>query len=119
MTNRELRRSPRVRPGGIVRVTFLERSFVDTGTLVDISETGMGLLVEAPVEPGTTLHVELNDQLVVGSAVYCRVAENGYYRVGLRLLNRLGGSAWDAMLRKWQPSTPVLPAELPSVHTEL
>jgi hypothetical protein len=107
MTRLELRRSPRVRPGGIVRVTLLDKALAGTGTLLDISETGVGLLVEAPIEAGTTVHLELHDHLLVGNVVYCDPTEAGPYRVGLQLLNRLGGAAWETLLRRWTPAANV------------
>jgi len=116
MTDTEYRRSPRVRPGRIVCVTFLDRSLVDGGTLIDISDTGVGILVDAPIETGTTLHVEIEHHLLVGTAVYCRPAENGHFRVGLQLVNRLGGPAWEELLRKWQPSSPPAPSGDSPLH---
>ena len=106
MTEAESRRSPRVRPGRIVRVTFLEQSLVHSGTLLDISETGMGILVDAPISSGSTIHVEVERTLLVGTVVYCSPAANGRFRVGAQLVNRLGGTTWESLLLKWQPATP-------------
>ena len=114
MSETESRRSPRVRPGRIVRVTVLDPSRAEYGTLIDISETGMGLFVESPFDVESTVHVEFEDYLLVGTVVYCRRLENGFLRLGLQLVNRLGGADWEAILRKWQPSPPVPSPDPPS-----
>ena len=106
----EFRRSPRVRPGRIVRLTFLEKSLVEGGTLLDISETGMGILVDSPIDSGTTLHVELEGHLLVGTSVHCVPTSQQSFRVGLELVNRLSGTDWDRLIHKWRKDDAPSPA---------
>jgi PilZ domain len=110
------RRSPRLRPGRTVRVTVLDQTNAGVGSLLDISETGLGILIEGPLCMGTTVHVEVEDHLLVGTIVYCHTCDNGYFRAGVQLLNHVGGPTWEAFLRKWQayppPPADLLPEQL-------
>lgn len=100
MVTSERRSSPRIRPGRLVRITFLEPSKVSGGTLVDISEHGAGVLVDSEVAPATTLHIELDGHLLVGTVLYCMPAGE-HFRLGLHLVHHLSATDWQAFLERF------------------
>jgi hypothetical protein len=67
----------------------------DTAELVDLSPGGVGLLTDAPIEPGTALLVSLKrlddkpDRQMLACVVYQTEREDGKYAVGCNFLHRL------------------------------
>ena len=53
------------------------------GHLIDISSSGIGLILEWFLNPGASLAVEWGETIVLGEVVYC-VKEDMYFRAGLR-----------------------------------
>ena len=105
MLSTERRASPRIRPGRLIRFTILENSLVNSGTLLDVSEHGAGVVVDTALPPATTLHMELDGHLMVGTVLYCVAAADEKFRLGLHLVNHLSNSDWRQLLEKWR--TPV------------
>lgn len=52
---------------------------------VDISRSGLGLLMEQRVTPQTWVKVELVFAILFGEVRYCKLTEDGRFRVGLRI----------------------------------
>jgi len=68
---------------------------------IDISRSGLGLLVDQGLTVNTWVKVELAFAIVFGEVMHSKPAENGGYRVGLRtetLLMRDGHTSEDATL---------------------
>lgn len=63
-----------------------------------ISQNGLGVLSQVPIEPGTPVRVHLlartwSDEYFEGQTVRCRSYQDGWYEVGMRLTGR--GAAGD------------------------
>lgn len=54
------------------------------GRVVNASESGLGLTLEAPASVGSELQVDLGNKVLCGKVVHCSPIENGY-TVGLKL----------------------------------
>ena len=79
------RSAPRFEADHRLRVTVLrpEPEEVDA-TIVNVSKTGMRLLLERPVAHGTPVRLEWEDVLLEGAVVYCQSLEQ-QYAIGLQL----------------------------------
>jgi hypothetical protein len=51
---------------------------------------GLGLELAAPLATGTALKIDLEDSILLGEVIYCRVQEGGWY-VGVELVHALNG----------------------------
>ncbi len=61
-----------------------EQEAVVDGRIVDGSENGLGLLVEAPTPVGSEVRIDVDGTVLSGQVVHCRPQRDGY-AVGLRL----------------------------------
>jgi hypothetical protein len=81
------------------------------GVLIDMSEIGLGVLVTAPFEVGTTVDLSLAEYFLVGSVINCIPLEpggdadpgsgplaEGGFRVGLELLHAISEEDWQGLL---------------------
>lgn len=57
------------------------------GRLTDISASGLGLLLDGPIGPGTALYVETGALLIAGESRYCRSSDGGYHAVGVQIVD--------------------------------
>ena len=113
----ERRKHPRLRPGRIVYLTFLDTSVQSNATLIDVSESGIGLLADQPLQPGTVFHLEVEGHLLVATVAYCQPAMEKHCRMGLTIVSHVshvGGGDWNTFLDKWRVSPSVsVPAPKP------
>lgn len=85
----EQRAEPRFDAEQIVRVTTLgEHSEEFLAQIVNVSGTGMRLLVDRLVPAGMPLKIEWNQILLLGDVCYCQPAERGF-SIGLQLEHAL------------------------------
>ncbi len=85
----EKRRETRFTAGQPVTVKILSGEQSTHGAMVkNGSGNGMALEMPAPVAPGAALEILLEDNLLLGEAVYCRAEEDGYL-VGVLLDSKL------------------------------
>jgi hypothetical protein len=78
------------------------------GRIRSVSGRGMGLEVAQPIGAGAALKIEVDDSMLLGEAIYCRVDGDGFY-VGVVLEQALHGLAGlGEMLRGFadEPSGP-------------
>ena len=69
------------------------------GLLIDMSEIGLGVRVEAPFEVGATVDLALTEYLLVGSVVNCVAIPEGGFRVGVELLHSMSEGDWQGLLQ--------------------
>jgi hypothetical protein len=62
------------------------------GTVVDVSNYGMGLIIPEPLPLGTPIKIEAHNELLLGEVCYCD-PHAGAYRVGLAVKHRLANLA--------------------------
>jgi hypothetical protein len=55
------------------------------GVVLDYSERGMRVRVPQPVQSGTAIRVEVEDQILLGEACYCQSLTGGQFAIGLQL----------------------------------
>ncbi len=92
------RQTPRFavnQPVSLVVLTGQEHEL--TGHVVNISQSGLRLLVRQPVAAGAAVKVEYEDTLLLGEAVYCYPAGD-QFAVGLALEQALYGTGELAIL---------------------
>jgi hypothetical protein len=58
------------------------------GTVVSASQTGLGLIVKAPVPVGSEVRLDVDGALLPGRVSYCRAQSNGY-SAGLHSVRQL------------------------------
>jgi predicted methyltransferase len=100
MDQSEKRRRPRVRPGRLVTVRLVNQASVQDATVFDLSESGLGILVQSPIKSGTTVHVEVENHVLVGTVVSSQPWTEGQHRIGLELIHLIGSSAWEKLSGK-------------------
>lgn len=88
--------------------TVLPVPSLRNANLVDVSETGVGLLVEQEVEPGTPLPIEVGGHVLLTAVVHCRPVLERHFQLGLLIVQHISGGDWIADVQKWQAD----PAEL-------
>jgi hypothetical protein len=79
LRNIDLRKEPRVVTEEAVKVFIPgdpERAIA--GTVVNASQTGLGLTLEAPVPVGGEIRLDVDGALLSGRVTYCRSQGNGY-----------------------------------------
>jgi hypothetical protein len=80
----------------------------DTAELVDLSPAGVGLIVEAPLEPGSALTLSLKrhndqpDRPILACVVYQTEREEGKWAVGCHFIRQLSEKELDELL--WSSS---------------
>jgi hypothetical protein len=85
----EKRAEPRFEAEQIVRVTTLgEHAEEFLAQILNVSGTGMRLLVDRLVPAGMPLKIEWNQILLLGDVCYCQPAERGF-AIGLELEHAL------------------------------
>jgi len=67
-----------------VVVPFLPEPQIVSAHVVDVSRGGMRLKLQAPLEPGTLLQIEMKSVLATGEVRYCR-PDGNEYSVGIQL----------------------------------
>jgi PilZ domain len=76
----------------------------DTAEIVNLSPTGVGLIVESPLEPGSALTVSLKrhddqpDQPVLAVVVYQTEREDGMWAAGCQFIRQLSQTELDELL---------------------
>jgi hypothetical protein len=89
----EQRREPRFGVDQPVAITLLRDPKVQLqATVADLSGSGLKLIANAPIAPGTAIQIEMDDSMILGEAVYCR-EELNLYVVGVELNQVLTGLA--------------------------
>ena len=74
--------------------------------VVDLSRTGVGLLLEAPIEKGTMLLIELGDGSkdvsfeLMAEVVYAQQNETGAWRCGCELLREISEDELHLLLQE-------------------
>jgi hypothetical protein len=61
-----------------VRLTLLDSEEGSFGRLIDISESGVGILLRAPVDPGAMVKLEILGIIFYGQVAYSRPEDNGF-----------------------------------------
>jgi hypothetical protein len=85
------RRETRFMANQSVTITLFDEVDIRiTGTIRNISGTGIGLELDRPVRPGTALKVDLDDGPMLGEVIYCHQEEWSYY-AGVELEHSLSG----------------------------
>jgi hypothetical protein len=85
------RSEPRFAADQSVTITTLgERRFQQTAKVRNASGSGLGLVVETEISPGTAVRIEWEDTLLLGEAMYCRRMASGHF-VGVQLEQMLRG----------------------------
>ena len=85
----DLRRETRVFTEAAVKVIVPgEPEAAITGTVVNASQTGLGLILEAPVPVGSEVRLDVDGTLLSGSVSYCRSQGSGY-SAGLHSVRQL------------------------------
>jgi hypothetical protein len=111
------RREPRFHADQPVRVTLL----TDPPTRLDArvrnaSGRGLGLMTPAQVAPGSAIRIEIDDDVVLGEAIYCRAEGEGYF-IGVELdqvlvgLSQLGRNL-AGFAREFQADSPQGPDKM-------
>src|SRR5258706_15018212 len=79
------RTEPRIQAMGDTDITiFNGATFTKlTGTIVDVSRSGLQVVVNRPFEPGCPIGLRLKTSLVLGNVENCSPNEQGGYRVGI------------------------------------
>jgi len=86
------RKEPRVEVSGPARVTLPgEGNRQVRGEAVNVSGSGLRLMLEEPVVPGTPIMVDWEGAQAMGEVCYCR-QEQGAFAVGLKLESALIGT---------------------------
>ena len=81
----EKRSEPRFTAGQNVGITILgDHPRRLTARIRNASGSGLGLLLETEIRPGSALRIDLDDGLLLGEAMFCLTAEDGYL-VGVQL----------------------------------
>jgi hypothetical protein len=81
----EKRREPRFETERAVRLNVLGDPCAEmTARIVNISGTGMRIMVDRPLALGVALQVEWDDMLLRGDVCYCQPMEDGH-AIGLKL----------------------------------
>ncbi len=94
------RREPRLDVSGPARVTILGDARREiSGRAVNISRSGLRLILKEPVPAGTLLMVEWEDSEVLGEICYCQEHGEGY-AVGLEIEHALVGTRELARLAR-------------------
>ncbi|SPE42300.1 hypothetical protein SBA3_5130004 [Candidatus Sulfopaludibacter sp. SbA3] len=82
---------PRFAADQSVAITTLgEHQFQQAAKVKNASGSGLGLVVETEVPPGTALKIEWEDTMVLGEVMYCRPMENSHF-LGVQLEQVLRG----------------------------
>jgi hypothetical protein len=94
------RRLPKSRVKASLRLGGLDLGVNLARTLVDLSESGACLIVQAALDPGREVSVGMEGQshsrplLRVGNVVWCKPAEAGAFLVGVSFQKRLAYTAY-------------------------
>jgi hypothetical protein len=104
----EQRREPRFQADQPVMVTILSDPEVRMNALVkNASGRGLGLIVKTPVRPGAAIRIEIDDSMVLGEAIYCRMESEGHF-VGVELDQVLVGlTELRRILEGFSPELPL------------
>jgi hypothetical protein len=87
------RRAVRIPVDQPVELTILgEHEIQLSARIKDVSIRGVGILVPAPVEPGSAVEIATGDSVFLGEVVHCRAIEQGYF-IGIELSQVLKGLA--------------------------
>lgn len=85
---------------------FINESYkCQPAQMVDLSLSGIGLLIGEPIEPGTVVSIEVNEGVhtatmeLHGQVAFCTAAENGSWRCGCQLLTELSKDEVEVLLR--------------------
>ncbi len=85
----ERRRDPRFTVAVPTRITLLGPKTAEVnGTVIDVSERGMQLLLPVPAPPGSLIKLEWADGFVLGEVCWCR-QENEGFSAGVQLEHSL------------------------------
>ncbi|MCU1234418.1 MAG: type pilus assembly PilZ [Candidatus Solibacter sp.] len=85
------RREARIQANQSVAITlFGDPDVRICARIKNVSGKGIGLVLDAPIAPGTALKMELEDTLLLGEVIYCRTDETRYY-AGVELEHSLCG----------------------------
>lgn len=85
------RSEPRFAVDECVTVTTLGgHSFRQNAWIKNVSATGLGVVVQKEIDPGTVVRIERDDALLLGEAMFCRRVEDGHF-VGVQLEQILRG----------------------------
>jgi hypothetical protein len=82
MTNDERRAESRVRSRG--RVTLLSGDKAASGTVYDVSLTGLGVDADIAIHPGAAVKIDGEGFTAAGIVRYCG-PHHGRYRIGIEL----------------------------------
>ncbi|CAN5471164.1 hypothetical protein BH10PLA2_BH10PLA2_20040 [soil metagenome] len=102
------RGSERFRCNWYPTVCFLARTttlIMGRGVIRDVSRTGMGLISELSLAPGTVLAIQLRSaengfsDMLSASVVHCGRQADGSFLLGCHLSRRLSNTEMDAILR--------------------
>ena len=95
----DLRRELRLLTGGRAAVTLLGEAESMDAEIVNLSARGICVAVNRSVCPGAPLQIDFSDTLLLGEAVYCRPAGDGF-QVGVALEHALCHVAEWARIRR-------------------
>ena len=84
MRDAQRRKEPRIRSRGLVELRVAGGSAV-TGTVHDISESGLSIRSQAAVPPGQPVEVDCSGLVADAVVRHCRLID-GAYHIGLELL---------------------------------
>jgi hypothetical protein len=91
--SKDQRREPRFAADQVVAVTLLRHPEVRmAGRVKDCSGRGLGLETPLPIQPGSALKIEIEDEIILAEAVHCH-QEKGYCLIGVELNQVLAGLA--------------------------
>ncbi|HEV3260223.1 MAG TPA: PilZ domain-containing protein [Gemmataceae bacterium] len=96
------RHCPRRLPKGGVELTGGARRLCPAASLLNVSETGAGLAVPLPLEPGLEVelalrgHGHLRPVRLAAEVVWSAATADGRYRVGVKFQRRLSCPEWLA-----------------------
>ena len=84
-TDQQRRKQPRLPAEQTVQLTVLGTTEISIiGQVVNVSGTGVRLLVDCPVEPGSPIQIDLGTSVLVGEVRYCQ-AEEQKVALGIQL----------------------------------
>ena len=84
-TDKQKRKQLRLPAEQTVQLTVLGTAeFLIIGQVVNVSGSGVRLLVDCPVEPGSQIQIDLGTSALIGEVRYCR-AEEQKFALGIQL----------------------------------
>ena len=85
MSNSDRRVEPRVPSQGTGQLTVSDMpgGAKGTVTIIDVSRSGVQIELDEALEVTIGVEVQLRNMTLLGSVEYCRLHDNGRYRVGI------------------------------------